>query len=173
HRRRGTLLVPNHPAGGVSESQHPRACAFSRLGPWSAATVRRRFALWRRSARHAGAAGRIIPTRKIRHRLHTRARGGWSAAMYIQHPGAGAIEFPLIRLDPADSELDLVQAARWGNREAFRELYARYSPMVNAIALAHARPADAADLVQEVFTRALSKLSALRDAGAFGGWLAM
>ncbi|HME90291.1 MAG TPA: sigma-70 family RNA polymerase sigma factor [Myxococcaceae bacterium] len=93
--------------------------------------------------------------------------------MYIQHPGAGAIEFPLIRVDPADSELDLVQAARSGNREAFRELYARYSPMVNAIALAHARPADAADLVQEVFTRALSKLSALRDAGAFGGWLAM
>ena len=93
--------------------------------------------------------------------------------MYIQHPGAGAIEFSLICVGPVDSELDLVEAARSGNRAAFSELYARYSPMVNAIALAHASPADAADLVQEVFTRALSKLSALRDAGAFGGWLAM
>ena len=61
--------------------------------------------------------------------------------MYIQHPGAGTIEFPLIRVDPADPELDLVDAARSGNRAALSELYARYSPMVNAIALAHAGPA--------------------------------
>lgn len=93
--------------------------------------------------------------------------------MYIQHPSADTIEFPLIGVDPEDTDAGLVEAARSGNRAAFSKLYARYSPMVNGIALAHAARSEAADLVQEVFTRALSKLSSLRDAGAFGGWLAV
>jgi RNA polymerase sigma-70 factor, ECF subfamily len=93
--------------------------------------------------------------------------------MYIQHPSARTIEFPLIGVDLVDTERRLVEAARSGNRAAFSQLYARYAPMVNAIALAHATRSDAPDLVQEVFMRALSSISGLRDAGAFGGWLAM
>ena len=76
-------------------------------------------------------------------------------------------------MDPPGRDLALVEAARSGSRAAFTELYARYAPMVNAIVLAHAQPSEAADLVQEVFARALSKLRGLRDARAFGGWLAM
>src|SRR5215472_9870362 len=60
HRRRGTLLVSNHPPGAVPESEHPRARAFSRLGPRSAATVRRRLALWRRPSRHTRAVERVV-----------------------------------------------------------------------------------------------------------------
>ena len=69
-------------------------------------------------------------------------------------------------------DLELVAAARAGDRPAFGRLYHRYSKMVHAIALAHAPRSEANDLVQEVFLRALRKLSGLRDASAFGGWLA-
>ncbi|HKR65551.1 MAG TPA: sigma-70 family RNA polymerase sigma factor, partial [Thermoanaerobaculia bacterium] len=43
--------------------------------------------------------------------------------------------------------------------------------MVQAIVLARVPPAEADDLVQEVFLTAMRKLSALRDDAAFGGWL--
>jgi len=94
--------------------------------------------------------------------------------VYIQHPSADAIELPLIALDDAaGNDEQLVEAARLGNRAAFSQLYARYAQMVNAIALAHAKPSETADVAQEAFTRALSKLSRLRDVRAFGGWLAI
>jgi len=67
----------------------------------------------------------------------------------------------------------LVRAAREGDRGAFGELYARYAPMVHAVALARvASPADADDVVQDVFLTAFAKLRGLREAEAFGGWLA-
>jgi RNA polymerase sigma-70 factor (ECF subfamily) len=70
------------------------------------------------------------------------------------------------------SEIPLVEAARNGDRPAFGRLYQLYAPMVHGIILAHAPRQDAADLVQEVFLRALRELGRLRDAAAFGGWLA-
>ena len=66
---------------------------------------------------------------------------------------------------------DLVAAAQRGDMKAFGELYARYSRMVHGVLLARVPPADAEDLVQEVFLSALRKLKALRDPAAFGGWL--
>ena len=72
--------------------------------------------------------------------------------------------------DAADA--DLVAAARAGDRAAFGRLYQRYAGMVNAILLAHAPRPEVADLLQDVFVRALRKLSWLRDASAFRGWLA-
>src|SRR5437763_6879830 len=45
--------------------------------------------------------------------------------------------------------------------------------MVHGILLARVPAAGVDDLVQEVFLQALKKLSTLRDANAFGGWLAM
>lgn len=69
-------------------------------------------------------------------------------------------------------EITLVEAARGGDRLAFGRLYQIYSPMVHGIVLAHAPRQEAGDLVQEVFLRALRELRGLREAAAFGGWLA-
>jgi len=69
-------------------------------------------------------------------------------------------------------DLPLVRASRDGDRSAFAALYTRYSRMVHAIVLARVPPAEAEDLVQEVFLAALRQLHSLRDESAFGGWLA-
>ena len=45
--------------------------------------------------------------------------------------------------------------------------------MVHGILLARAPYNEVQDLMQDVFLLALKKLDTLRDAGAFGGWLAM
>lgn len=66
----------------------------------------------------------------------------------------------------------LVRASREGDRSAFGRLYALYSRMVHAIAIARVGPADADDIVQDVFLTAMKQLHALRDESAFGGWLA-
>ncbi len=67
----------------------------------------------------------------------------------------------------------LVEAARGGDRAAFARLYHAYGRMVHGILLARVPRAEVDDLVQDVFLSALSRLSTLRDAAAFGGWLAM
>jgi RNA polymerase sigma-70 factor (ECF subfamily) len=66
-----------------------------------------------------------------------------------------------------------VAAARAGDRAAFGRLYSRYLGMVHGLLLARVPRTDVDDLVQEVFLQAMRKLSTLRDAAAFGGWLAM
>ncbi|HKE00659.1 MAG TPA: sigma-70 family RNA polymerase sigma factor [Planctomycetota bacterium] len=65
----------------------------------------------------------------------------------------------------------LVARALLGDREASNEIHARFAPVVNAVVLAHARAQDAADLVQEVFARALAELSRLRNPERLGAWL--
>lgn len=66
----------------------------------------------------------------------------------------------------------LVRSASGGDRDAFGELYRMYARMVHGILLARVRPGEAEDLMQEVFLTAMSRLPALRDQAAFGGWLA-
>jgi len=66
----------------------------------------------------------------------------------------------------------LVVAARDGDRAAFAELYVRYSRMVHGILMSRVPRADVDDLVQDVFLQAMRQIAALRDASAFGGWLA-
>jgi RNA polymerase sigma-70 factor, ECF subfamily len=75
---------------------------------------------------------------------------------------------------PAGAERDswLVRSARAGNRDSFGELYRRYARMVHGVLLARVPPADADDLLHEVFLTAMSRLPGLRDEDAFGGWLA-
>lgn len=70
-------------------------------------------------------------------------------------------------------DAELARAARHGSRAAFGRLYSRYARMVHGILLARVPPGEVDDLVQDVFLSALRQLSALRDDGAFGGWLAM
>jgi RNA polymerase sigma-70 factor (ECF subfamily) len=66
----------------------------------------------------------------------------------------------------------LVDAARDGDRAAFGYLYERYARMVHGVLLARVPPGEVDDLVQDVFMRALRRLSTLRENGSFGGWLA-
>lgn len=66
----------------------------------------------------------------------------------------------------------LVARARGGDRSAFRDLYKAHARMVHAVLLAHARPDDAEDLVQEAFLAAWRGLDGLREREHFGAWLA-
>lgn len=66
----------------------------------------------------------------------------------------------------------LVERARRGDRAAFTALYARFAPMVAAIAVAHAARADVEDVQQDVFLAAWQALPALRSDAHVGGWLA-
>jgi RNA polymerase sigma-70 factor (ECF subfamily) len=65
----------------------------------------------------------------------------------------------------------LIRRAADGDRSAFGELYVRYARMVHGILLARVPPAEAEDLVQEVFLSAMKQLRGLRTAAAFRGWL--
>jgi RNA polymerase sigma-70 factor (ECF subfamily) len=67
----------------------------------------------------------------------------------------------------------LVASVRAGDRDAFGRLYATYSRMVHGILLARVPYGEVDDLVQDVFLVALRKIDSLRDANAFGPWLAM
>jgi RNA polymerase sigma-70 factor (ECF subfamily) len=73
----------------------------------------------------------------------------------------------------AATEERLIEAVRRGDGEAFGRLYGLYAPMVHAIMLARVPSREVDDLVQDVFLTALRRLDSLRDAAAFGGWLAM
>lgn len=70
-------------------------------------------------------------------------------------------------------DASLVEAARGGDRAAFGELYGLYRRLVHGILLARVPPGEVADLAQDVFLSAYRQLHILRDAAAFGGWLAM
>jgi RNA polymerase sigma-70 factor (ECF subfamily) len=65
-----------------------------------------------------------------------------------------------------------VVAARDGDRAAFGQLYERYARMVHGVLLAKVPVGDVDDLVQDVFIRALRRLSTLRESASFGAWLA-
>lgn len=67
----------------------------------------------------------------------------------------------------------LVAAARGGDPAAFERLYQLYGRMVHGILLARVPRAQVDDLMQDVFMTAWRRIDGLRDAGAFGGWLAM
>ena len=75
------------------------------------------------------------------------------------------------RSRPNRSVSKLVSAAQAGDRQAFGELYTRYAARVYAVAVSHVPVDQAADIVQEVFLRALRRLKALRNAVAFGAWI--
>ncbi len=66
----------------------------------------------------------------------------------------------------------LIAASREGDQEAFGELYNRFFPMVHGILLSRVPKLEVDDLAQEVFLQAWRQLPALRQAMAFGGWLA-
>jgi RNA polymerase sigma-70 factor (ECF subfamily) len=86
---------------------------------------------------------------------------------------AGRPGTPGVTPEPAvPVDAPLVAAARRGDRAAFGALYRRHARLVQAVLLARVAPDSVADLVQDVFLMAMSRLSTLRDDGAFAPWLA-
>ena len=70
-------------------------------------------------------------------------------------------------------EVVLVKAVLDGEHDRFARLYEIYAPLVHGILLARVPRSEVDDLVQDIFLRALRKLHTLRDAAAFGHWIAM
>ena len=79
---------------------------------------------------------------------------------------------PVMTVPELSEDDGLVRAAAAGDRAAFGELYVRYARLVHGILLARVPPAEADDLVQDVFLSAMRKLRGLRTVAAFRGWLA-
>jgi len=73
----------------------------------------------------------------------------------------------------ASNDTRLVEAVRRGDRDSFGQLYEIYGAMVHGILLARVPWDEVDDLVQDVFLVAFKRINTLREAGAFGGWLAM
>jgi RNA polymerase sigma-70 factor (ECF subfamily) len=76
-------------------------------------------------------------------------------------------------LDAEQARLvELVRAAQEGDREAFGDLVARFEPAVFNTALRRlGNYAEAQELCQEVFVKAMEKIEQLKAPEAFGGWL--
>jgi RNA polymerase sigma-70 factor (ECF subfamily) len=65
-----------------------------------------------------------------------------------------------------------IRAVAAGDRDAFSQLYTDYVRMIHAILLGRVPRRDVDDLVQDVFITAYTRIHELRDAAAFGGWIA-
>jgi RNA polymerase sigma-70 factor, ECF subfamily len=81
----------------------------------------------------------------------------------------------LTRFSPSHAAEDagLVAEAQNGDQGAFEQLYERYARVIHGVLLARVPRADVDDLVQDVFLSAWHRLRALREPGAFGGWITM
>ena len=72
----------------------------------------------------------------------------------------------------APSDWELVQRARTGDHDAFRELVERYQRKIAALALGMLRNReDALDIVQETFTKAYQGLDRFKGDAAFYTWV--
>jgi RNA polymerase sigma-70 factor (ECF subfamily) len=81
---------------------------------------------------------------------------------------------PLVATSNPDRGNDAatIRAVAAGDQDAFARLYAGYVRMVHAILLGRVPRRDIDDLVQDVFISAYTRIGELRDAAAFGGWIA-
>ena len=93
--------------------------------------------------------------------------------LLMTHPFTAAIETKATEATQQPLEVALVKAVLSGERDRFARLYELYAPMVHGILLARVPRGEVDDLVQDIFLHALKKLHTLRDAGAFGPWIAM
>ncbi|RMG13435.1 MAG: sigma-70 family RNA polymerase sigma factor [Deltaproteobacteria bacterium] len=74
--------------------------------------------------------------------------------------------------DPAPTDAELVEAWRSGDGTALERLILRHQAGVYRLMLRSVRnPADAEDLTQKCFLKAITKIERLEDGGAFKGWL--
>jgi RNA polymerase sigma-70 factor (ECF subfamily) len=92
-----------------------------------------------------------------------------TADMLLTSPQADAAE----QEKETAIEVVLVRAVLEGDRDGFNRLYHLYAPLVHGILLARVPRIEVDDLVQDIFLHAFKKLHTLRDASAFGPWIAM
>jgi len=64
----------------------------------------------------------------------------------------------LLTHEPNTEEAALVRFAQAGDRAAFGALYGKFARTIHGILLAHVSCADAEDLMQNVFVRAMEQL---------------
>jgi RNA polymerase sigma-70 factor (ECF subfamily) len=83
----------------------------------------------------------------------------------------GAFRSPETTDEPI--EQTLVRAVLAGEHDRFGRLYEMYAPLVHGVLLARVPRDHVDDLVQDIFLHALRKLHTLRNATAFGPWIAM
>jgi len=95
-----------------------------------------------------------------------------SVATYVKSQISVLGRMPMTGLKHESSDEAVVCAAQAGDRAAFGILYERYARMVHGVLLARVPAVAVEDLVQDVFLRAMPRIASLRDANAFGGWLA-
>ena len=70
------------------------------------------------------------------------------------------------------SDLELVDQAKAGDRDAFGELVQRYKSKVNSLALKITKNEnDAQEVVQDVFLNVFCKLDSFKGTAAFSSWL--
>jgi RNA polymerase sigma-70 factor, ECF subfamily len=83
-----------------------------------------------------------------------------------------AAAVPRRRIEPTETDGELVRRARGGDKWAEEALYDRHVRPVTRLSLRLlGRSAEAEDVVQDAFIIALSSLDKLKDEEAFGGWL--
>jgi len=74
--------------------------------------------------------------------------------------------------DPATQLISLVEQAKAGNRSAFAQLAERFHEDIFRMVFYRMRSRhDAEDVTQDVFLKAYQKISTLKEAGKFRGWL--
>jgi len=90
-------------------------------------------------------------------------------------PAAGAAAAPAIASSdsPQSTEHFIIRSVLAGDRDMFGRLYELYAPLVHGVLLARMPRSEVEDVVQDIFLHALRKLHTLRDANAFGPWIAM
>ena len=89
-----------------------------------------------------------------------------AASKVTVHPSAAAM------LPGRSADLALVERCRKGDLGAFEEIYRAHSPKLYSLALRMlGNPADAEDLLQEIFLSAHRKLDGFRGDAALGTWL--
>src|SRR2546421_4511598 len=81
--------------------------------------------------------------------------------------------FSAPKIEEQPVEVMVVKAVLSGERDRFARLYEMYAPLVHGILLARVPRGEVDDLVQDIFLHALKKLHTLRNAAAFGPWIAM
>lgn len=76
-----------------------------------------------------------------------------------------------LRLAQPARDVELVEAAQRGDRDAFAGLYQRYAPTIHGLLLSRTRSTDVLDLVHDVFLAALRRIATLDEPQSFGPWL--
>jgi RNA polymerase sigma-70 factor (ECF subfamily) len=109
---------------------------------------------------------------------HTFARpGAWGCARRLAIRGAPRLTLErrsrteALAVAPHAREVDVVEAARRGDRDAFARLYESYAPVVHGLLLTRTRRTDVIDLVHDVFVSALRRIESLESPESFGPWL--